>query len=91
MPVKSFEAIITLTPIIASKHTVLGNFVEKNNIGFTVNEKSEDIINLLKELVTNSHMIENKINNLKNIKYKYKWEKVVTNLKKIYNVGEKDE
>lgn len=91
MPVKSFEAIITLTPIIASKGTVLGNFVEKNDIGYTVDGNTEDIINLFKRLINNPNMLEEKVENLKKIQYAYTWENVVTNLRNIYDIGEKHE
>ena len=91
MPVKSFEAIITLTPIIASKNTVLGNFIEEKDIGDTVDENTEDIMNLFKRLINNPNMLEEKVENLKKIQYAYTWENVVTNLRNIYDIGGKYE
>ena len=90
MPVKSFEAILTLTPIIASKNTVLGDFVEKNDIGFTIDiHKENDLQNLLNEVVLNPKMLEEKVKKLKEIQYLYIWENVVINLDKIYKGEEK--
>ena len=85
MPVKSFEAILTLTPIIASKNTVLGNFIEKNDIGFTIDIHDEnELNNLFNEISNNPILLKNKIENLKKIQYTYIWENVVKNLDKIY-------
>lgn len=85
MPIKSFEAIITLTPIIASKNTVLGDFVEKNDIGFTINDKnSEEISKVFELLSKNKQIIDEKIENMKKIQYNYTWEEVSKKLDKIY-------
>ena len=85
MPVKSYEAILTLTPIIASKDTVLGDFVKNKDIGFTIDiHKENDLKNLLSEILHNPNIIENKVKKLKKIQYLYVWENVVINLDKIY-------
>ena len=85
MPVKSFESVLTLTPIIASKNTVLGNFVEKNDVGFTVDiHDKNELNNLFDEIKNNPILLKNKIENLKKIQYIYIWENVVTNLDRIY-------
>jgi len=85
MPIKSFEAIVTLTPIIASKNTVLGDFVEKYDIGFTINDKdSEEISEVFELLSKNPQTIHKKIENMKKIQYMYTWEEVSKKLEKIY-------
>ena len=85
MPVKSFEAILTLTPIIASKNTVLGNFVEEKDIGFTIDiHKEKDLQNLLMEIANHPDILDDKVKKLKEIQYLYIWENVVINLDKIY-------
>lgn len=85
MPVKSFESVLTLTPIIASKHTILGDFVEKNDVGFTIDIHDEnELNNLFNEIKNNPILLKNKTKNLKKIQYTYIWENVVTNLDKIY-------
>lgn len=92
MPIKSFEAIITTTPIIASKNTVLGNFVEKNNIGFTVDiRKSGELEELLERIINNKNLIDEKIKNLKKIQYIYTWNNVIKNIDKIYLVKNEKE
>jgi len=88
MPIKSYEAIITLTPIIASKNTILGNFVEENDIGFTINiDQEKSIENLFRIISENPQMIQEKVENLKKIQYKYTWEDISENLSIIYSGG----
>ena len=85
MPIKAFEAIITLTPIIATNGTSLGDFVEKNDIGYTINNNSNDeVFNLINEIYNNRNILNEKIENMKKIQYKYTWNNCVKNLNKIY-------
>ena len=85
MPIKSFEAIITATPIIASKNTVLGEFVEKNNIGFTIDIRKEGEFEVLIErIIKNKNLLKEKIDNIKKIQYMYTWDNVIKNIDKIY-------
>ena len=84
MPIKSFEAIITLTPIIASRNTVLGDFIEKNDIGFTIDINKEELDNLVKEICENPEILNKKMKNMKKIQYLYTWDNIITNLDQIY-------
>lgn len=85
MPVKSYEAIITLTPIIANENTILGNFVKEKNIGFTINIRKEgDLEKVLESISDNPDILKEKIENIKKIQYIYAWEEVVKRLDKIY-------
>lgn len=84
-PVKLFEAIITKTPIIVSKGTVLEDFVKEYGIGFTVDGSNvEDIRDLVKYINENRYILDEKIENLEKIQYDYSWEEVVKNLDEIY-------
>lgn len=82
MPIKSYEAIITLTPIIAKKNTVLGNFIEKNDIGFTIDDN--ELNELLEKIINNPNLIKDKYDNMKKIQYLFIWENVIKNIDKIY-------
>ena len=56
-PNKLYEAIYFEKPIIVSKNTFTGNFVEEKNIGYTVNgENCEDIIRFLKSITKEDYM-----------------------------------
>ena len=85
MPIKSYEAIITLTPIIANKNTTLGEFIEKNNIGFTIDiTKEKELEKLFERIINNPVLLKEKIENMKKIQYLYTWDNVIKNINKIY-------
>ena len=84
-PVKLYEAIITLTPIIVSKNTEAGKFVEENGIGTTIQYGNEEsIINAIYEIKEHYNQY---VKNIKKIADNYKWENIAKNLDKIYNGG----
>ena len=84
-PVKFFEAIITQTPVIVSKGSILEKFLEKNDIGFVVDgDDVEEISSLLYKIDKNRNLLEEKKNNLNKIQYKYSWDSVLNNFDKIY-------
>ena len=81
-PVKLFESIITLTPIIVSEDTEVSNFVKANAIGESIQYGNEDsIINAINKIKTH---YEEYVENIKKIANDYKWEKIVRNLDRIY-------
>lgn len=82
IPVKVFEAIICGIPVIVSKGTAVGKFVEINKIGIAVSNAEELIlgVNKLSDKIFYNQCLEN-INLIKN---DYIWESEVKNLKKIY-------
>lgn len=87
-PVKMYEAITTLTPIIVTKDTVAGKFVEKNKIGEVVeysNKKS--IINGINKIIKDYDFY---IENLTKISKQYTWKNISKNLNKIYKESEKN-
>ncbi len=64
MPVKLFEYMSYQKPIIASQGTAVGNFVEKNNIGWTIPYNSEALTKLLRDINNNRELISEKENNI---------------------------
>lgn len=86
-PVKLFEAIITKTPIIVSKGTVLEDFVQENDIGFVVDGSSiEDIRSLIEYINENRYVLDSKFKSLEKIQFDYSWEEVVKSMDEIYKV-----
>lgn len=81
-PVKLYEAIITLTPIIVSKNTKVGEFVEKLKIGETIEYNNENEVFNAIQIISKNY--KKYIENLRKIQNEYQWEKVVDNLEKIY-------
>jgi glycosyltransferase involved in cell wall biosynthesis len=84
-PVKFFEAIITKTPVIVSKGSVLEEFLKENDIGFIVDGSNvEEIRELISHINNNRYLLDEKMKNLGKIQFAYIWEKVVKNLDEIY-------
>ena len=67
MPIKLFEYLSNNKPIIATKGTAAGKFVEENGIGWTVEYDTIEIENLLERLKNNKNEIEKIKENEKNI------------------------
>lgn len=84
-PVKFYETIITKTPIIVSKGSVLEEFLEEHDIGFVVDGSNiDEIRKLIIYVRDNRYLLDEKIKNLETIQYDYTWDKVVKNLDRIY-------
>lgn len=84
-PIKFFEAIITLTPVIVNKGTVLESFVHEYGIGFAVDGRNIDEIRaLIRTITTKKALLEEKRQNLEKIQFNFCWEGVVNNLDKVY-------
>ena len=85
-PTKFYEAMITNTPVIVSKNTDMGDYVEKNDIGITVDGTDYlDIKAKLEPIVNNKEILKQKSENINKISSKFIWENIVRNLDKIYN------
>lgn len=85
-PIKFYESIVTKTPIIVSKGSVLEKFLKDHDIGFAVNgENVEEIRKLIICISENKYVLEEKVKNIEKIQFDYSWEKMVGNLDKIYN------
>lgn len=86
-PTKFYEAIITNTPVIVLKDTEMGNFVEENNIGITVDGTDYmDIKVKLGQIINNKTILQEQSKNINIISQNFVWENIVKNLNKIYNV-----
>jgi len=73
MPYKLFEYLSYEKPIITSKGTAVCEFVELNNIGFSINYDSTSLKQFLMNLPSKKEY-EKKIENIKKIKKKNLWE-----------------
>ena len=83
-PVKLFEAIITHTPIIVSENTEVSNFVKANAIGEPIQYGNKNsIINAINKIKIH---YDEYVENIKKIADDYKWEKIVKNLDRIYDI-----
>ena len=85
IPIKTFEYISYQKPIICVKKTEVANFVEKNNIGFSVPYNGNSLKKLITKLKSNSDLLKEKTNNIVKILPLNTWnsraEKVVKDLK----------
>ena len=85
LPTKFYEAIITETPVIVSKNSLLEKVTNQNDIGFSVDGTDYlDIKNILLKIQTDKTILDKKIENLKMISKNYTWESVVKRLDDIY-------
>ncbi|MBS6519618.1 MAG: glycosyltransferase [Clostridiales bacterium] len=84
MPVKVFEYLAHVTPIIATKNTVAGDFVRENKIGWTVEYDVKKLSQLLKKLIDNPDEIrgvhERQVDILKQNTWKNRAQKVIKDL-----------
>lgn len=71
---KLFEYMSHLKPIIAVKGTAIGNFVESNDIGWSIDYDKDKLSKLIDELKYNKAEIMLKKNNMKNILLQNTWE-----------------
>lgn len=87
-PVKFYEAILSKTPIIVSNDSILSNYVNEYNIGFSCNgDNVDDIKKLFVEIENNKKIIQEKINNYNKININEYWENIAGNLFDIYKGG----
>jgi len=73
MNFKLFEYISYNKPIIATKGTAAGEFVEKNDIGWLINCEFNEIKELVNYLISNKNEIQRIKTNQKNIIEKHTW------------------
>ncbi|MCD8410898.1 hypothetical protein [Tenacibaculum finnmarkense] len=74
MAVKTFEYISYSKPIIAVKGTAVGDFIESNNIGWTIPYEETALRDLLLFIENNPLEIQNKVENINNIAKNHTWE-----------------
>ena len=75
MPVKLFEYLSFRKPIIASKDTLVGDFVEKENIGWSVEYNKEAIASILRKIANNPNMRNDLQENIDRVSMQHSWEK----------------
>lgn len=74
LPIKLFEYMSNVTPIIATKRTETGKFVEKYDIGWSIECNENEISKLIETINKNRELINNKHENLLKIIEKNTWE-----------------
>lgn len=74
MPVKIFEYLSYSKPILAVKGSASGDFVEENDIGWSLDYTKESFQSVLKDIQNNRGQIDEKIENIKSILSKNTWE-----------------
>ena len=84
-PVKMFEYLGNITPMIAINNTVAGDFVNNNNCGWTIEYDKKELDNLLSDLLKNKEQILKKAKNMEKVLSLNTWneraKKVEKNLK----------
>lgn len=73
MPVKLFEYMSYEKPILATKGSSVGDFVEKNKMGFSIDYEKEELKNTLNEILSNPSLLKERVENIRNIKIKNTW------------------
>ena len=91
IPIKGYEAIYTLTPVIAKCGTYFGDFVKKHDIGFVIRgDDLNELRNIILKVKTNRELLKKKADNIKKIQNFYLWENQAEKLKLFYyNLGNK--
>lgn len=78
-PIKLFESIQFLTPIIAYSDTAIGRFVDEHEIGFTFSDL-KGLNNILESIEKNTTIIDEKSKKMMELREEYSWERIVENL-----------
>lgn len=81
-PVKMYEGIVTLTPIVVTENTVAGDFVLKYGIGEVI--KYNDTNSITEAILKVKNNYKYYIENLKKISKNFEWDEIVKNVKEIY-------
>ncbi|NLM44774.1 MAG: glycosyltransferase family 4 protein [Clostridiales bacterium] len=85
LPNRLYEAIVCEIPIIAAKGTKLGQFIEENQIGVTVNDRSkEELKDVIINLINEKDMLLSYQQNCNKIKPNYYYEENSKKLLKVY-------
>ena len=85
MPVKLFEYISRLTPVIAVKGSSAGTFVENNDVGWSIDYDEKALKDLIIKIQNDRGCLEEKNYNMENVLVNNTWKKraelVIKNLK----------
>lgn len=74
MPIKLFEYIEQQKPIIGIKGTAAGDFIKKNDIGWTIKYSKEELLKVLYEIFNNKKILKRKKENIAMVLKKHTWE-----------------
>lgn len=74
MPVKLFEYMTYKKPILSTKNTATGDFVEKNNIGWNIDYSDMKLIKSLKYIANNKKVLKEKQKSIELIINSNTWE-----------------
>lgn len=75
LPNRLYESIVCSIPIIGAKDTMLGKFIEKNQIGITVNyDSKEELKEALERMVSSKKLLKFYQNNCNKIKSRFYYE-----------------
>lgn len=74
MPVKLFEYLPYKKPILSVKGTAAGDFIEKNNIGWSLNYDRKEIVSFLSFIKDNRSELLKKMENIEEILYNHTWD-----------------
>jgi succinoglycan biosynthesis protein ExoL len=74
LPNRLYESIVCEIPIIGTKGTVLGKFIEENQIGVNINDDKNELKEALLKLINSPKLIELYRENCKKIKSNYYYE-----------------
>jgi len=83
-PVKVYEAIVTGKPVIVNKGTYVGDFVERENIGYSIGVSKDDLYGVFQSILENDGELKEKEKNIKRLAKKFNWEKTEIDLIKLY-------
>jgi len=86
IPIKGYEAIYTLTPVIARYGTYYANFVIKYDIGFVIRgDDLNELRNVILKVKIDRELLKKKADNIKRIQNFYLWENQAEKLKLFYH------
>ncbi|MEG1393912.1 MAG: glycosyltransferase family 4 protein [Christensenellaceae bacterium] len=85
MPIKFMEAIITGTPILIPKYMWLSEIVQRDGLGYIIQEYSiQSIRQAIEKIIADRENLYQIAANIEKVKSQYCWETAVTILDKIY-------
>jgi glycosyltransferase involved in cell wall biosynthesis len=73
MPLKLFESIGYLRPVIAGANCTAGRFVESNGIGWVTDESVEGLINTIDKVLDNPDLLADSIMAMKEMQSRHTW------------------
>ncbi|TCN62202.1 glycosyltransferase family protein [Acetobacteroides hydrogenigenes] len=73
VPVKFFEYLSFELPVIGVKGNTIADFIDKYNVGWTINYSENELNDLLLYLKCNPDAIKEKVDNIKRIMHKITW------------------